>query len=415
MEIEKMHRWLVFLSACMVMIVTLGFVLSFGVLLVDFINVFNASRSKASLVQSVFIAVSTCSGLFVGPIMQKCGMKKAGCLGSVLISTGLIISFFANSIPYFVVSTGVVTALGVGFLFVVSYAAVGHHFTEKTALILLSIVNAVSGLGGMLFPFILAYFSETFGLRGTLLLSGGIVMNTIPAALLWTQPEHILPKNRRKKGKTNNAYTSEETESRTEDRVQNDYKNEIVPRHGETVEIKKVKYMQNTEHGLLRSIKLLFKDKCFILFVLGMALAYPPIMLLITFIVDVFTDSGLSQTDANFGLLLMNAFSIGGRLLPGLLLQSRHISSLMVPAFASIVTGVCMAGLILVRSLSLKLVFSSVVGIPLGIFVSCFSVTNLDIVGPSQLGNASGLTLTASGLVSIAAGPVSATKRQTSL
>ncbi|XP_053384645.1 monocarboxylate transporter 1-like [Mercenaria mercenaria] len=407
MEIDKMHRWLVFISACMVMLVALGFAFSFGVLLVDFINVFNASRSKASLVQSVLIAVSMGSGLLVGPIMQKCGMKKAGCLGSVLISTGLFISFFANSIPFFVVSVGVVTALGVVFLFVVSNAAVGHHFTEKTALILLSEVNAGSGLGGMLFPFILAYFSETFGLRGTLLLSGGIVMNTMPAALLWTQPEHILSTNQRKKGKTNSAYTLEETESRTEDRVQKGYRDGIAPRHGETIEIEKVNYEQNTEHGLLRSIKLLFKDKCFILFVLRMDLAYPPIMLLITFIVDAFIDSGLSQTDANFGLLLINAFSIDGRLLPGLFMQSRHISSLMVPAFASIITAVCMAGLILVKSLSLKLVFSSVVGIPLGICVSCFSVTNLDIVGPSQLGNASGLTLTASGLISIAAGPVS--------
>lgn len=98
--------------------------------------------------------------------------------------------------------------------------------------------------------------------------------------------------------------------------------------------------------SIYASTKRLAKNRTFMFFVVGLAFSYPPIMVLITFIADTFLDSGFTLNDANVGLLVLNACSIFGRLLPGILMQTSYIKAMLVPALASILTAVSMSGLI---------------------------------------------------------------------
>lgn len=126
----------------------------------------------------------------------------------------------------------------------------------------------------------------------------------------------------------------------------------------------------------------------------------------IVFIVDECLESGLSKNDGDHGLLLFNVAGTFGRLLPGLLQQLPCIKPLMVPVFASAVNAVTFLCFGIANMLGLKLGAICALGAPFGMFITCLSVTVLNIVGLNLLEDAMGVTLFVIGCLSISSGPL---------
>ena len=77
---------------------------------------------------------------------------------------------------------------GLCFLFISACQAVSQCFQGKTKLVALSVATGVIGIGGTGYPYLLKICINHFGLKGTLLLLGGISMNAVPLAILWSPP-----------------------------------------------------------------------------------------------------------------------------------------------------------------------------------------------------------------------------------
>lgn len=302
------------------------------------------------------------------------------------------------------------------------------------------------------------FYSENFGLRGSLLLVGGIYLQILPAALLWKDAKYK-NKDLLRKSSIENAIDDKESEGHSSLRSNKTVtkgtavkceemytdatsstgitnscdvitareaaitdttplikgKSEL----GQKMYIDKKKVdvgvgihqdEKNTKEPVSKCLKALVCNPSFVLFAIGLAIAYPALGILFIFVVDLFLDTGLTESDATFGLLLVHLFSIFGRLLPGLILQSKHVPALFVPICASIVTSAVMAALVVVDGLSEHLVLLSLIGVPYGVFVSVFSVTTLKLVGIEKLPNAIGIHFTLNGIGSALAGPISGKK-----
>lgn len=268
------------------------------------------------------------------------------------------------------------------------------------------------------------------------MLTGGFYMQLIPASLLWTdqRKKHSPSKDRRvckrkddlrKDAVADKEITKERdsskdtcdtktdkyiTEHDMECSVLIERKITTINENGVSLKTGGNKAVLPRNHGnetVFESLKELALNPSFVLFAVGMGIAYPALGILFIFIVDLFMDAGLTIEEASLGMLLVHLFSILGRLIPGILMQSKRVSTLSVPIVASVVTSISMAGLAYANILELCLFLCCLIGVPYGIFVSVFSVTSLKLAGISRLSNAIGVLFTLNGLGTAIAGPTS--------
>ena len=57
-------------------------------------------------------------------------------------------------------------------------------------LIAISVATSSVGVGAMVYPYLIKVLTESIGVKGTLLILGGISLNAIPLAVLWSDPKY---------------------------------------------------------------------------------------------------------------------------------------------------------------------------------------------------------------------------------
>ena len=57
-------------------------------------------------------------------------------------------------------------------------------------LIAISVATSSTGIGAMVYPYLIKVLTESMGVKGTLLILGGISLNAIPLAVLWSDPKY---------------------------------------------------------------------------------------------------------------------------------------------------------------------------------------------------------------------------------
>lgn len=274
-----------------------------------------------------------------------------------------------------------------------------------------------------------------YGFRGALLIIGGFSLNCIPGCLLWKQ----LP----------NIHKERPRENLTSDLLKQ-YRQSLqikLIRHKDKIIIKKKKELsENTKNDVfyidkfpvlrtdpntksifvqqghfatiradkdtarqtpLHSLKSIIKNTQYMIFVVGCAAAYPSIGLIVIFVADVFKDKGLTLNDVTFGLLLMNIVNIFARLLPGFFMKCKNVPTLFGPIFASLTATISLVGFSLYTSKVLAEVSLALAGIPIGMFITMFSVISAKLVEPKDLPTAIGLLFTTNCIGNTVAGPIS--------
>ncbi|KAL4230024.1 hypothetical protein ACF0H5_010411 [Mactra antiquata] len=280
------------------------------------------------------------------------------------------------------------------------------------------------------------FYRDKYGLRGALLLVGGITMNCIPACLLWKVPtengDQVQQKASNKNTEPIQQYKQnfDITLTTTEDTVtikknnrhsfstENDlyFINKFPVTYNDTktrrVSIQPGDFKEyddkETEENqsIVQNLKSLTKNTGFVIFVMGSALAFPAVSIAIIFIADLFRDKGLAIDDTTFGLFLMNAVNIIARLLPGLLLQVKNIPTMFVPILASLLATLGLLGFAFSKTKVVALIVCVVTGMPLGMYLAMMSVVSTKLVGIKKLPTAVGIMFSACSIGSALAGPV---------
>ncbi|XP_069106288.1 monocarboxylate transporter 9-like [Argopecten irradians] len=173
------RKYTVFAVNFLTLFLCAGFSFNMSVLNLEFLRVFGESKAQTALVQAVTTGVADMAGFFCGQCLNKYGVRLTGMCGGLFIFLGLSASFFATSISFLVVSTGVVAGFGFSLTFGSCFTSVGEYFDGRSQLIAIAVIGIGAGCGSMFFPYFMAYLIEIYGWRGCILLVGGLMGNMI--------------------------------------------------------------------------------------------------------------------------------------------------------------------------------------------------------------------------------------------
>ncbi|XP_053388130.1 monocarboxylate transporter 12-like isoform X3 [Mercenaria mercenaria] len=357
-----------------------------------------------------------------------------GMLGNLVVSLSLMVCFFASSLTYLIIAIGVFSGFGFSCVYITSASAVSQHFSGRKRLLYLSVQTSGAGIGGMIYPFVIRYLSDLYGFRGSLLITGALVMNTVPGSILWKQHCNT------SKSEEHTVVTNKIGEFQTRFQVQTEDNGENITiaksKQTSTTEVSDSLYVSQypvllgeiktktvtVESSLARSpisknskgdqkwfeiIKQLLLTKCLMFFAFGIVISFPALNSIRIFVADIYLDNGLTNEDVSLGLFLINVMSTLGRLFPGISLQSKRITPLVLPLLNAVMSAVLLFSFTLVKSHWLIIVLSGAVGILIGMNVSLFHLITLKFVGSKTLPIAIGMFRTLGGICEMVAGPIS--------
>jgi MFS family permease len=146
---DRIYRgWTVVAGCFLGALVVFGVSYSYSVFLGPIQRDLGLSRADVSLVFSVQTAVIYVSAAGIGVLADRYGVRRLLALGGGLFVAGTVLAARARSLPALLLAYGVLAAVGLGAVYVVSYATVPRWFGRRRGL---AAGVATAGLGvGML-------------------------------------------------------------------------------------------------------------------------------------------------------------------------------------------------------------------------------------------------------------------------
>lgn len=186
--------WFILVGATLVNILIPGTIKSFGVLMVEFNDVFHSSASASSGIVALCYFLYSSLGPLSSILSVRWSYRTVTLIGGSFAAFGMILSSAAFSITYLYFSFGAMVGTGAGLAFPATVYIVTSYFVRFRGLAN-GICMSGSAFGSIILPPVLRYLLETYGYKGAVLILGGIMLNVWAAALLF-QPveEHMVRK-----------------------------------------------------------------------------------------------------------------------------------------------------------------------------------------------------------------------------
>lgn len=180
--------WLVLAGSMLVNILIPGTIKSFGVLFVEFLEVFEASPATAAWIPALCYFLYSSLGPLSSILSVKYSYRFVTIIGGTCAALGMIISFWASSVSYLYLSYGVLVGTGAGLSFPPTVYIVTSYFVRLRGLANGLCISG-SALGSIILPPVLRWLLETYGYRGSVLIMGGVTLNVWLAALFYEPVE----------------------------------------------------------------------------------------------------------------------------------------------------------------------------------------------------------------------------------
>ncbi|CAL7947547.1 unnamed protein product [Xylocopa violacea] len=185
--------WLVLLASVMVNLLIPGTVKSFGVLFVEFLEVFDASPAAAAWIPALCYFLYSSLGPLSSILSVKYSYRTVTLIGGTFAAAGMMLSYFANSVAFLCVSYGVLVGIGAGLAFPPTVYIVTSYFVRLRGLANGLCISG-SALGSIFLPPILGILLREYGYRGAVLIMGAVTLNVWASALLYEPVEkHMVP------------------------------------------------------------------------------------------------------------------------------------------------------------------------------------------------------------------------------
>ncbi|XP_055933760.1 monocarboxylate transporter 12-like isoform X1 [Argiope bruennichi] len=184
---DSARSWAVAIAGCLINSLMSGLTRSTGLIYVALIDTFGASRFQANLPFTARIMIKNLGGPVVGALGQRFGPRNVTLAGGVLSSVGMLLCAFAPNIIWITILCGGVHGFGVSMASTLGLIMVTQWFMKHKAT---GTGLAFSGscFGSLILPFLIEKMLENFGLFGCFILTGGLILNVLPAALLMKEP-----------------------------------------------------------------------------------------------------------------------------------------------------------------------------------------------------------------------------------
>ncbi|XP_046669324.1 monocarboxylate transporter 13 isoform X1 [Homalodisca vitripennis] len=185
--------WLVLLGSVLVSLLIPGTIKSFGVLFVEFLEVFNLSPAVASWIPALTYFLYCSLGPLASYLSTKYGYRIVTLLGGVFAASGVIASVFATHIAHLYICYGILLGTGAGLCYPPGVFIVTSYFVRLRGLAN-GIAISGSALGSVILPPFLRFLLETYGYRGAVLILGGLILNVLVGASLYDPVQQHLKK-----------------------------------------------------------------------------------------------------------------------------------------------------------------------------------------------------------------------------
>ncbi|KAH9513081.1 hypothetical protein Btru_035793 [Bulinus truncatus] len=176
--------WLVVLGAFSVSLICDGLSYCFGVLYAELLDQFQESRSKTSLVGSIFFGVAMILGPFSSALTTRFGSRTMTITGGCLACFGLVLSYFATSIEMLCFTFSVIVGTGFSFCYISSVVIVSFYFERRRSLAT-GLAVCGTGVGTITFAPLMDYLISEYGMRGLFLIMAGISLNLVVCGMLF--------------------------------------------------------------------------------------------------------------------------------------------------------------------------------------------------------------------------------------
>lgn len=187
--------WIVVLSSLIVSMIADGISFSFGLLYIEFLQEFGASKSVTSWIGSLFVSVPLLTGPIMSALVDRYGCRSMTIVGGIISAIGFILSSFGKSIVFMYLTFGVIAGAGLGLCYVTAVVSVAYWFDKRRSLAT-GLGACGTGIGTFLYAPMTQYWLSEYGWRGTVLLLSGTFLNIIVCGAVMRDPEWLEEENK---------------------------------------------------------------------------------------------------------------------------------------------------------------------------------------------------------------------------
>lgn len=171
------YGWVVVFASFMCNLIVDGIAYTFGIFLPELVTYFGEGKGTVAWVGSLLSGVYLAAGPVVSALCNKFGCRAVCIAGSLVATTGFILSTYSKSVTMMMISYGLIGGLGFGMIYLPSVVAVGYYFETRRSLAT-GIAVCGSGVGTFSFAPLAAVLLNEFGTwQGANLLLAGLILN----------------------------------------------------------------------------------------------------------------------------------------------------------------------------------------------------------------------------------------------
>ncbi|XP_046735347.1 uncharacterized protein LOC124404905 isoform X1 [Diprion similis] len=188
--------WVVVVASLLISMVADGISFSFGLLYIEFLHEFQASKAKTAWIGSLFMAVPLLTGPIMSALVDRYGCRKMTILGGFIAGIGFVLSSFSQSIEVMYLTFGVLAGVGLGLCYVTAVVSIAYWFDKKRTLAV-GLGACGTGIGTFVYAPLTTFLIREYGWRGTTLLLSGTFFNLIVCGAVMRDPEWWVDEQRK--------------------------------------------------------------------------------------------------------------------------------------------------------------------------------------------------------------------------
>ncbi|OWF40338.1 monocarboxylate transporter 9-like [Mizuhopecten yessoensis] len=173
---DKGWAWVVMVASFFIHCLNAGMLYGTGIIQVALLERFQKGLAVTSWAGAIYIFLMFGAGLIGSVLINQFSCRVAFLVGSVIMTSGLLASSFAESLEVLIISYGFTAGLGSGIVFTSGIVVVGLNFQKKRS-VATGFASCGAGAGAFIFPPLIQLAREEYGDSGFFILLAGMALN----------------------------------------------------------------------------------------------------------------------------------------------------------------------------------------------------------------------------------------------
>lgn len=149
---------------------------------------FKVNSTQITTIINTQYGISSCIGLFNGPLFKRFSFRQVGIFGAILVIIGIFSTAWCSTFVSYILAYSTVFALGMGLTMSAGSLALTTYFKNRRS-IATGLSFSITGLGSIVFPYLAVFLLSIYGYMGTVFIFSAITTHTLISAILYQPVE----------------------------------------------------------------------------------------------------------------------------------------------------------------------------------------------------------------------------------